>query len=131
MIGSVGTEGSGVPDGGPSRVDHLVLAGAVKQDGLGQLPNPALDRVELGEVPRPAAGHFPDQLVHRQSRGMKLQNLAKDRRLLAVVFLMGRDKDRVTFPALRVVVHGSYASCAMPRLFTQRGGTFAVCRRRP
>jgi len=36
-----------VPDGGPSRVDHLVLAWAVKQAGSGQLANRALDRVEV------------------------------------------------------------------------------------
>jgi hypothetical protein len=74
--------------------------------GPGQLPNPALDRVELGEVPRPAAGHFPDQLVHRQRRGMKLQNLAKDRCLLAIVFVMGSGRGTIA-RALRVVVHGS------------------------
>ena len=84
----------------------------------------ALDRVELREVPRPAPGHFPDQLVRRQRRWMELQNLAKDRRLLALVFVMGGDRGTIA-RALRVVVHGKGClPVPCPRLFTQSGGRF-------
>lgn len=60
---------------------------------------------------------------------MKFQNQVKGRRLQAVVFHVVRYEVGITFPALRVVLHGSFASCATPRLSNQRGGTFAIRRR--
>src|SRR4051812_18234045 len=110
-------------DLGPSRVDHLFLAGTVKQAGHGQLADRALGRVEPGEVPRPSAGHFPDQLVHRQRYWVELQHLAKDRRLLALVFVM-HSEDETIARALSVVLTGADTSCPMPPAVCAARGRF-------
>jgi hypothetical protein len=75
----------------------------MEQAAAGAIADGSLGRVELGEVPRHPAGLVPDQLVHRQRRRVEFQNLAKERPLLALVFVPGGEGALVP-RALRVVV---------------------------
>jgi hypothetical protein len=55
-----------------------------------QIADRSLGRIEVGEGPRPAASEVAEQLDHRERRGMEFQDPAKDRCLLALVFVKGR-----------------------------------------
>jgi hypothetical protein len=78
------------PEGGPRWPNHLVLTGAVKKTGAPKVADRPLDRVELGELPCSASGHFPNKLVLRERRWMEFQDEPKNRRLLAIVLVRGK-----------------------------------------
>jgi hypothetical protein len=61
------------PEGRPRGPNHLVLAWAVEQAAAGEVADGALGRVEIGEGARSA------------------EDQAKDRSLLAIVFVIGSE----------------------------------------
>jgi hypothetical protein len=60
----------------------------MEEAGGGEIANRPLAGIDFGELGRSALGHFPKQLVLRESVGMGFEDVAENRRLLHIVFFV-------------------------------------------